>query len=115
MPVYEYEKAYGECLMCPGRFAVLQDLSDEPLKHCPWCGLDVKRVISKASIVTRAKTSNAHKAAEKGFTTWKKVAEGQWEKVAGDGVDAIVGTEADIAGVKEEKSRKGKKLDLDKS
>ncbi len=111
MPIYEYEKADGECLVCEGRFAVLQSLDDAPLAHCPWCGLKVVRVVSKASIVTSPKTTNAQRAADKGLTTWKRAGEGKWEKVAGDGVDAIVGDPADIKAVKQEKK---KIVDLDK-
>ena len=48
----------------------------------------------------------------KGLTTFRKVEKGKWEKVAGPGVDMIVGSEQDIAAVEAEKSAP-KKIDLD--
>jgi putative FmdB family regulatory protein len=41
MPTYEYE-----CLHCGHRFEELQGISDEPLKECPQCGQEVRRLIS---------------------------------------------------------------------
>ena len=111
MPIYEYELIDDDCMICTGRFSVIQGLDDEPMKFCPTCGLPCKKVVSKVSIDTKGKKTAA-KAAEKGFTTWKKAGKGQWEKVDGPGVDAIVGSDADIKAVEAEK--KVGKLDLDK-
>lgn len=91
--------------MCPGRFEVLQALDDEPLKYCPHCGQPAKRVVSRASIKTRNKLDH-DKAGERGFTTWKKTGKGQWEKISGPGVDAIVGSPEDIEAVEKEKKDK---------
>ncbi len=88
--------------MCPGRFEVLQPIAEEPLTICPSCGRQAKRVISRATIKLRPSV-NYEKAAKHGLTTWKKTGEGRWEKIAGEGVDAIVGTPEDTARVKEEK------------
>lgn len=55
----------------------------------------------------------ASEAAKRGFTTWKRAKKGEWEKVDGPGVDAIVGTPEDMAAVEEEK-KGGGTLDLDK-
>lgn len=111
MPIYEYELIDDDCLMCPGRFSAIQGIEDANLEHCPSCGLPCKRVVSQVSISMRQGLS-ASRAADKGFTTWKKVRAGEWEKVDGPGVDAIVGSKEDIAAVKEEKATGGK-LDLD--
>ncbi len=89
--------------MCPGRFEALQSLGDDPLLHCPHCGLPCKRVVSRAAIKLRGEL-NYEKAAKKGLTTWKRTGEGKWEKVAGEGVDAIVGSEEDLKTVREEKA-----------
>lgn len=112
MPIYEYELTEDECLMCPGRFSVLQGLDDEPIQYCPTCGLPCRKVVSRATIKTKSDLSY-EKAAKKGMTTYKRVKKGQWEKIAGEGVDGIVGTEEDVAAVKEEKKSSGKVLDLD--
>jgi len=40
MPTYEYE-----CKSCAHNFEVFQSMSDEPLKECPKCGNEVRRLI----------------------------------------------------------------------
>ena len=49
MPIYEY-KAIGDahCELCQDRFEVRQGMNDEPLKRCPKCGSEVKRLISRS-------------------------------------------------------------------
>jgi putative FmdB family regulatory protein len=41
MPTYEYE-----CKNCGHVFEVFQSMSDAPLKNCPQCGKDVRRLIN---------------------------------------------------------------------
>jgi putative FmdB family regulatory protein len=41
MPTYEYE-----CKNCGYIFDVFQNMSDDPLKVCPKCGKDVRRLIN---------------------------------------------------------------------
>lgn len=40
MPTYEYE-----CEYCGYRFEKLQNMSDRPIRKCPECGRNVKRLI----------------------------------------------------------------------
>jgi len=40
MPTYEYE-----CKSCSHTFEVFQSMSDPPLKECPECGKEVRRLI----------------------------------------------------------------------
>jgi putative FmdB family regulatory protein len=40
MPTYEYE-----CTECSYSFEVFQAMSDEPLKKCPQCGKEIRRLI----------------------------------------------------------------------
>ena len=40
MPTYEYE-----CKSCSYNFEVFQSMSDPPLKECPECGKEVRRLI----------------------------------------------------------------------
>ena len=97
--------------MCEGRVAAIQGVEDEPLLYCPDCGLGVKRVVSKAAF----KVSNAgslDKAGSRGFTTWKKVETGKWEKVSGPGADMLVGDPRDVESLKAEATPK-RILDLD--
>jgi putative FmdB family regulatory protein len=41
MPTYEYE-----CKICAYTFDVFQSMSDEPVKICPQCGREVRRLIN---------------------------------------------------------------------
>ena len=41
MPTYEYK-----CLKCGIRFERFQSITEEPIKTCPECGGEVKRLIS---------------------------------------------------------------------
>jgi putative FmdB family regulatory protein len=41
MPTYEYE-----CKNCGYSFDVFQSMKDEPLKICPQCGKEVRRIIN---------------------------------------------------------------------
>lgn len=113
MPIYEYEPKDHDCFICRGRFEHLQAVSEEPLTHCPTCGLEVRRVVSKAQIRI-AKYQGAERAGQKGLTTFRKVEKGKWEKVGGPGVDMIVGTPEDQAAIDAEK-KPAKKLNLDKA
>jgi putative FmdB family regulatory protein len=113
MPIYEYEPIDWDCPMCENRVAVIQGINEEPLKMCPQCGMEVRRVISKVSIQIK-RPSGAGKAAAKGFTTWRKVGQGEYEKVDGPGVDAIIASEQDKKAVAEEKAAPKKIVDLDK-
>ncbi|MDR3130382.1 MAG: zinc ribbon domain-containing protein [Treponema sp.] len=44
MPTYEYE-----CKSCAYTFDAFQSMNDEPLKTCPQCGKDVRRLINGGS------------------------------------------------------------------
>jgi putative FmdB family regulatory protein len=113
MPIYEYEPDDRDCLICNGRVEAIQAINDEPLKFCPTCGLEVRRVISRATFKLST-PAGPDRAAGKGLTTFRKVEKGKWEKVAGPGADMIVGTEEDTAAVEAEK-KAPKVIDLDKS
>lgn len=112
MPIYEYEPDGHDCLICSGRTEVIQKIDDEPLKYCPTCGLEVRRVISRATF-KMDRSVPVDKAADRGFTTFKRVEKGKWEKVGGHGPDMIVGSQEDIQAVESEKAPKKKPIDLD--
>jgi predicted nucleic acid-binding Zn ribbon protein len=113
VPVYEYEPLDHDCLMCEGRVDVIQGIREEALKYCPWCGLGVKRVVSRATIKL-SETVQDDKAGKKGFTTFKRAEKGVWEKVSGAGPDVLAGTKEQIAQVEAEKKPPKKVIDLDK-
>jgi len=41
MPTYEYE-----CKSCSHTFDIFQSISEEPLKICPQCGKEIRRIIN---------------------------------------------------------------------
>ena len=112
MPIYEYEPRDHECLICPNRIEILQGIADEALTVCPYCGLEIRKVVSRASFGV-AKTMDYDKAGERGLTTFRRVEKGKWEKVGGPGADMLVGTPEDIAAVEAEKAPPAKVYDLD--
>jgi len=44
MPTYEYE-----CKTCGYSFEAFQSMSDDPLKVCPECGKEIRRIINGGS------------------------------------------------------------------
>jgi len=46
MPLYDYK-----CTKCGHVFEVMQKISEEPLKFCPQCKGQIKRLISPAGII----------------------------------------------------------------
>jgi putative FmdB family regulatory protein len=49
MPIYEYQSGRPSegCSMCREGFEYIQAVDEEPLSHCPKCGKDIKRIISR--------------------------------------------------------------------
>ena len=92
MPIYEYKPASKEqCPHCDGGFEHLQKLSEDPLTRCPECGSACKRVISAPNVQSghshEMKESNLDK---KGFTQYKKIGKGAYEKTTGKGPSHII-------------------------
>ena len=56
MPTYEYE-----CETCGYKFEKLQGTSEEPLKKCPECGKNTKRVISAGAGIIMKSSFNERK------------------------------------------------------
>ncbi len=48
MPIYEYK-----CNACGHRFEKLQSFSEEPVKTCPQCGGEVRKLISRSSFILK--------------------------------------------------------------
>ncbi len=91
MPFYEYTcTSETGCELCSDRFTRLQRLSDAPLEACPGCGQPVRRVISSPNVVGgqahKLKESNIEKS---GFTQYRKIGKGVYEKTAGKGPGVI--------------------------
>ncbi|MDT8409901.1 MAG: zinc ribbon domain-containing protein [Wenzhouxiangellaceae bacterium] len=102
MPFYEYiydcdddgeeNPTRPGCEYCRARFTVLQRLSEPRLESCPNCGAGVRRLISPPHVVSgkahQLQPSSIEKA---GFTQYKKIDKGVYEKTAGKGPAIIKG------------------------
>jgi len=73
--------------------------------------MPVIRVVSRAATPSAVDITLPGRAARKGLTTFRKSEEGVWERIAGEGVDVIVGTEDDKKAIEKERN----KIDLDAS
>lgn len=88
-PVYCYQHAEKTaCDLCRKGFEVRQKLTDTPLQACPECGAKLKKIITKVNVHTSLTSAGGHTLSEKnitqqGFTQYRKVGPGQYEKTAG--------------------------------
>jgi len=58
MPIYEYKAiSNNHCELCQDRFEVRQGINDEPLKRCPKCSSEVRRLISRPFIYLKESLS----------------------------------------------------------
>lgn len=48
MPIYEYE-----CMKCNKIHEVMQRFNEEPLKNCPECGGELRKLISHSSFILK--------------------------------------------------------------
>lgn len=91
MPIYEYQPATeAHCDHCRNGFDVLQKLADDELECCPQCDAPIARRITAPNV--QAGQSHLLKEkhfSEKGFTQYRKVEKGVYEKTAGKGPDMI--------------------------
>jgi len=81
MPIYEYRAVNRDrsCTWCRERFEQLQSIREAALTACPKCGTPVERVLSMPS-VGRSATGADDRAKNAGFTKYKKVSKGEYEK-----------------------------------
>ncbi|HRQ65396.1 MAG TPA: zinc ribbon domain-containing protein [Xanthomonadaceae bacterium] len=89
MPIYEYQ-GEGGCAKCSGRFELIGRVSDPDLDACPACGGPIRRIISPPNVVG----GDAHRLGEDhvgkhGFTQYRKIGKGVYEKTAGKGPNVI--------------------------
>jgi putative FmdB family regulatory protein len=90
VPIYEYRPLEEACDHCRGRFEAWQKMSEPALAACPECGRPCERVISAPNVQSGSghvlKDSHFSK---RGFTQYRKVDKGKYEKTAGPGPDKI--------------------------
>lgn len=87
MPIYLYESIPGQpsCRYCEKPFEYLQKLDALPLDECPDCGALVKRKVTAPNIASSAPSLDEANIGKHGFTQYKRVAKGQYEKTVGKG------------------------------
>lgn len=96
MPIYEYQAAGQDCCdHCKTVFDVMQKLSDEPLKFCPQCHNPVQRKISSPNLASSKPSLSNENIEKHGFTQFRKVEKGVYEKTAGKGPDFITDKNTD--------------------
>ncbi|MGM0602218.1 MAG: FmdB family zinc ribbon protein [Bacillota bacterium] len=69
MPTYLYE-----CENC-GRFEEFQNIKDDPLKECPECGGEVKRIIGAPGIIFKGSNFYVNQDSKKSEKKEKKNAD----------------------------------------
>lgn len=89
MPIYEYRCENPDCPSHGRRYDRLQKI-DDPAAPCPDCGQVGQRLIS----APRLASGGSHRLQEShiskhGFTQYKRLEKGVYEKTAGRGPDII--------------------------
>lgn len=87
MPIREYiASGKTHCALCGPGFERLQKLREAPLAHCPECGAPVTRKLSAVHAARGNKALLSESNLDKhGFTQYKRIGKGQYEKTAGRG------------------------------
>ena len=86
MPIYEYKpESKTECDHCENGFDHLQKVDEAPLSCCPECSSPVIRIITAANIAGSSPSLGEDNIAKHGFTQYRKLEKGVYEKTAGSG------------------------------
>lgn len=90
MPIYVYVPTTPGCKACREGVERLQKMSDPPLGACPECHAPLERVIGAPSVVAgQAHVLRESHVSKHGFTQYRKVGKGKYEKTAGKGPPTI--------------------------
>ena len=90
MPIYRYKAIDSGCPHCQEGFDLLQKLSEAVLSVCPQCRAAIrKQICAPALAMGGSHLLSEKKIGEKGFTQYKKIGKGVYEKTAGKGPDII--------------------------
>ena len=84
MPIYEYEHLGDGCEQGE-RFELIQSIDSDKLTSCPYCGQEVRRLISLVSINTPKGNSDLKNL---GFTKLVKRDDGVYENVTATGKES---------------------------
>ena len=90
MPIYVYRATNIEhCEHCKDEFEHLQKLDEAALTSCPECFAPVERVVTAANLASSSPSLKEDNIAKHGFTQYRKVEKGVYEKTAGKGPGMI--------------------------
>lgn len=91
VPIHEYAPVDPPgCALCCYGFERLQRVDEPALEQCPACGTALRRVPGAPQVVS----GEAHRLREShlarhGFTQYRRIGKGHYEKTTGDGPDTI--------------------------
>lgn len=86
MPIYVYQPASGSgCEHCRDGVEVLQKLHDAALEQCPQCLGPLKKVVGAPNLSSAAPSLSDRSVERHGFTRYRKLERGVYEKTAGAG------------------------------
>jgi putative FmdB family regulatory protein len=92
LPIFDYrcaDDAIG-CNHCRNGFEQLERLNAEPLAQCPNCGSAVRKQLSAPALaIGGAHLQKEKKIGDAGFTQYRKIGKGVYEKTAGKGPGII--------------------------
>jgi len=92
MPFYEYVSIDPDkgCDYCSLPVTILQKIDDPAMEKCPYCEHAVRRLISPPNLAGQnARAPTPGEAEKAGFTQYRKIGKGVYEKSAGKGPDII--------------------------
>jgi putative FmdB family regulatory protein len=91
MPIFDYQCIGAEgCKRCQPGFEHLERLHAEPLTQCPHCGAPIRRLIGAPALAMGGAHLQKEKTiGEAGFTQYRKIGKGVYEKTVGKGPKVI--------------------------
>lgn len=99
MPTYVYCPSGEDCCRyCLNGFERRQKISACALTQCPECGSPVRRVISAPSLVTGDVSVDEKNIGKHGFTQYRKLEKGVYERTVGKGPAIIDGRDSGADG-----------------
>jgi len=96
MPIYVYKhNGPASCENCEAGFERLQKLGDSPLTECPECNAEIQRVVTAPNLARPSPSLDESNIDKHGFTQYRKLEKGVYEKTAGKGPGIISSKDPD--------------------
>lgn len=94
MPIFDYrcQDSAAGCERCRPGFEHMERLNAEPLTACPQCGAPVRKLIGAPALaIGGSHLQKEKRIGDAGFTQYRKIGKGVYEKTAGKGPGIIRG------------------------